>query len=227
MDLFFHFYMPAWLFACGIAIGIVSRKPEKYGFNRSYLSFITVPWKLAVFVPALLFVTFAGQFSFDDTWDIVNGAGMSVLTFVTAPWAVGVFFKASQRTASKHQVSVAVVAMMFSSSWFYDGWLVIRDGYYPSTWLPNLLLSPLLYLAAGLLWNLEIDENGKASFSFFRQSWPEHSPRTLSTALTNKAAPFIAIAAFILLFSVRWQFLDWSLIDLLPEAVRVRLFEAF
>ncbi|TLX16145.1 hypothetical protein [Rhizobium sp. MHM7A] len=223
----FHLYMSAWLFACGIAIGIVSRNPVKYGFNRSYLSFITVPWKLAVFVPAFMFVTFAGQFSFDDTWDVVNGAGMSVLTYVTAPWAVGMLFKASQRAASKQQLTVAIIAMMFSSSWFYDGWLVIRDGYYPSTWLPNLLLSPVLYLAAGLLWNLEIGEDGKASFSFFRKNWPETSSHRLSKALLIKTAPFIAIAAFILLFSVRWQFLDWSLIDLLPETVKVRLFEAF
>lgn len=227
MDLSFHIYMSAWLFACGVAIGIASRNPAKYGFNLSYLSFITTPWKLAVFAPAFMFVTFAGQFSFDDTWDLVNGAGMSLLTFVTAPWAVGVLFKASQHAASRHQVLVAIVAILFSSSWFYDGWLVMRDGYYPSTWLPNLMLSPVLYLAAGLLWNLEIDENGKASFSFFRHTWPERSSHPLRAALVIKAAPFIAIATFILFFSVKWQFLDWSLIDLLPESLRLRLLEAF
>jgi hypothetical protein len=131
------------------------------------------------------------------------------------------------RLATRQQLTVAMIAMMFSSSWFYDGWLVIRDGYYPSTWLPNLLLSPVLYLAAGLLWNLEIDDNGKASFSFLRQNWPEISPHRLSRALVIKAAPLIATAAFILFFSVRWQFLNWSLIDLLPESVKLRLFEAF
>jgi len=226
MNLFFYLYMSAWLFACGVAVGIVSRNPTKYGFNRLYLSFITVPWKLVVFVPSFLFVTFAGQFSFDDTWDVVNGAGMSALTFATAPWAVGMLYKASQSAASKHQIFVAIVAMMFSSSWFYDGWLVMRDGYYPSTWLPNLLLSPVLYIAAGLLWNLEVDENGKASFSFFRQNWPEISSNRLNRALLMKAVPSIAIAAFILLFSVRWQFLDWALVDLLPEGVKLSLFEA-
>jgi hypothetical protein len=227
MNLPFHLYMAAWLFACGFAIGIVSKNPAGYVFNRPYLSLIMQPWKVALFIPAFAFVTFAGQFSFDDTWDVVSGAGMSLLTFSTAPWAVGTIFKASQRSASRQKLTVAIIAMMFSSSWFYDGWLVIRDGHYPSTWLPNLLLSPILYLAAGLLWNLEVDEHGKASFSFFRSNWPEVSPHRASMMLLAKAAPFVAVAAFILLFSVRWQFLDWSLIDLLPEPIKLRLFGAF
>jgi hypothetical protein len=33
-----------------------------------------VPWKLRLFVPALLFVTFAGRFTNDETWDVVTGA---------------------------------------------------------------------------------------------------------------------------------------------------------
>lgn len=227
MSLFFHLYMTAWLFACGFAIGVASKNPTRYGLSCAYLSFIMQPWKLCLFIPAFAFVTFAGQFSFDDTWDVISGAGMSVLTFATAPWAVGTLFRASQGCASRQKLAVAVIVMMFSSSWFYDGWLVIRDGNYPSTWLPNLLLSPILYLAAGLLWNLEVNEHGKASFSFFRSNWPETSPHRLSARLFVTTVPFIALAAFILLFSVRWQFLDWSLIDLLPETVKLRLFGAF
>ncbi len=227
MNFFFQLYMTAWLFACGFAIGVVSKSPAAYGFNREYLSFIMQPWKLCLFVPAFAFVTFAGQFSFDDTWDVISGAGMSILTFAAAPWAVGTMFKASQGYASRQKLAVAIIAMMFSGSWFYDGWLVIRDGHYPSTWLPNLLLSPILFLAAGLLWNLEVDEHGKASFSFFRSNWPEASPHRPSVRLFAKTVPFIALAAFILLFSVRWQFLDWSLIDALPEHFRQRLFGAF
>jgi hypothetical protein len=227
MTILFQFYMVSWLFLCGVALGLISRNPSNYGFNRRYAAFLFLPWKIAVFTPAFIFVTFAGQFSFDDTWDYVNGAGMSILTFLTAPWAVGVLFKPRQPGTSKKQVLVAVVALMFSSSWFYDGWLIIRDGYYPSTWLPNLLLSPVLYAAGGLLWNLEIDENKKASFGFFRQNWPETPSRSLNTALILKAAPFIIIAAFILIFSVKWQFLDWSLIDLMPNSLRQLLFKSF
>ena len=92
---------------------------------------------------------------------------MSVLAFTTAPWTVATLIKAAQHSASRQKLIVAIIAMLFSSSWFYDGWLVMRDGHYPSTWLPNLLLSPILYLAAGLLWNLEVDDKGNASFSFF------------------------------------------------------------
>jgi hypothetical protein len=43
---------------------------------REYLSFHGVPWKLCLFVPALLFVTFAGRYTNDETWDLVTGSGM-------------------------------------------------------------------------------------------------------------------------------------------------------
>lgn len=227
MTLSFQLYMSTWLFLSGVAVGIISRNPRRYGFCMAYATYLFAPWKVAIFAPAFVFVTFAGQFSLDDTWDVINGAGMSILTFLTAPWAIGTLFKAHQAHVTKHQIFVAIITMMFSSSWFYDGWLVIRDGYYPSTWLPNLLLSPVLYLAAGLLWNLEIDNNRKASFGFFRANWPDTALQPINYSLFWKAAPFIAVAAFILVFSVRWQFLDRSLIDLMPDSIRHRLFQAY
>jgi hypothetical protein len=59
----------------------------------SYLRFLTVPWKLWLFVPALLFVTFAGRFTNDETWDVVTGSGMAVLTFLTAPCVLGLVYR--------------------------------------------------------------------------------------------------------------------------------------
>jgi hypothetical protein len=35
------------------------------------------------------------------------------------------------------------------------GYLWMRDGHYPVTWWANLLASSVLYLCAGLFWNLD------------------------------------------------------------------------
>jgi hypothetical protein len=194
-----------------------------------YGSFLTQPWKLVTFALAATFVTFAGQFSYDDTWDLVNGAGMSILTYLSAPWAVGIIIRRLQGTGDPATLFIALVAMFFSASWFYDGWLVLRDGHYPSTWLPNLFLSPVIYIAAGLFWNLEVDTEGRPSFGFLRPEWYRGTGSPLSIKARHLAymLPFVGVAAFILLFSVRWQFLDWSLVDLLPADIRTRIFADF
>jgi hypothetical protein len=49
---------------------------------REYFRFLSVPWKLWLFVPALLFVTFAGRYTNDETWDVATGSGMAILTFL-------------------------------------------------------------------------------------------------------------------------------------------------
>ena len=66
---FFVKYIAIWASFCLIAVFILvwDRKrlvPEW----REYLSFLFVPWKLWLFVPAFLFVTFAGRYTNHDTW---------------------------------------------------------------------------------------------------------------------------------------------------------------
>lgn len=173
---------------------------------KAYLRYLLVPWKLAVFAPAAVFVTFAGQFAYDDTWDVVAGGGMSALTYLTAPWAVGVFYRCGKRLRPRWHELLALVACLFSASWFYDGWLLLRDGYYPETWLPNLGISPALYLLAGALWNLEVTVDGKPTFGFMRPQWPQTSPvAQMRPMLFLMAVPPIILAAVILIFSVRWR----------------------
>ena len=61
-------------------------------------------------------------------------------------------------------VYVSVCVWMFSASWSYDGYLVLRDGAYPFTWLPNIFASSVLYLSAGLFWNLQWREGRGVHF---------------------------------------------------------------
>jgi hypothetical protein len=174
---------------------------------RDALAFLLVPWKVAVFVPAILFVTFAGRFTDDETWDVVSGGGMSVLTVLTAWWSVGTAWRVVRRMARPRELVVAVAVTLFSSSWFYDGYLLLRDGAYTQRWLGNLTLSPTIYLCAGLLSNLEIGAEGRLGFSFLRKEWPRPLPtaRRVTVTMVLVSIPLVAIAAWFLVGFVGWH----------------------
>ena len=91
-------------------------------------AFLRMPWKVALFVPAFVFVTFAGRFTDDETWDVISGGGMSVFTVATAWWAVGTMVRVVRRERPLRELLVAIGVTFFSSSWFYDGYLLLRDG---------------------------------------------------------------------------------------------------
>ncbi|MBY3432779.1 hypothetical protein HFN89_01135 [Rhizobium laguerreae] len=102
---------------------------------------------------------------------------------------------------------IVLVVCLFSAAWFYDGWLLLRDGYYTPMWLPNLLLSPFLYVAGGALWNLEVDAEGKPIFGFFRKDWPAPpKPPQVSRRLAMVCLPPMMVVAMVLLFCVKWRF---------------------
>lgn len=145
---------------CLVAVGILVKDRANLRIELShYRRFLFIPWKLLVFIPAFLFVTFAGRFTDDETWDVMSGGGMSLLTFLTAPWVLGLFYQTLKGWRPKRYMVVAFALCLFSSSWFYDIYLLWRDGEYTSRWFGNLLLSPTIYVAAGLLWNLEVGPN--------------------------------------------------------------------
>jgi hypothetical protein len=209
---FFAKYMAIWVSFCLVAIGILvwDRKrllPEW----REYWRFLSVPWKLWLFVPAFFFVTFAGRFTNDETWDWVTGSGMAMLTFSTAPWVVGLIYQVLVGRRPARYLVVALALLLFSSSWFYDGYLLWRDGAYTGRWAGNLMLSPFIYVAAGLLWNLEAkpsagfhDDSG-FRLSFTRADWPSRPVDTRFGPIMYVSIPFILIAAFVLVAFVNWK----------------------
>ena len=209
---FFVKYLATWVAFCLIAVCILvwDRKrllPEW----REYWRFLCVPWKLWLFMPALLFVSFAGRFTNDETWDVVTGSGMAILTFLTAPWSIGLIYQVLVGQRPLRYLIVAIALLLFSSSWFYDGYLLWRDGAYTSRWAGNLMLSPFIYVAAGMSWNLEAKENrgfldgGGFRLSFVRADWPSRPVDTGFGPLVLVSIPFIVIAAFVLVAFVGWK----------------------
>ncbi|MCX7148054.1 MAG: hypothetical protein NTY05_01400 [Rhodocyclales bacterium] len=171
---FFIAYIAAWTAACVIAWVIYLRDRPAFAFShRSYWRYLGAPWKLATFAIATAGITLIAPHTGDPTWDYADALLMSVLTFVTAPWAIGVIYLALRRRAPAQQAYVAACAWMFSASWCYDIYLVWRDGIYPETWLANIGASSTLYVAAGLLWNLQWRAGRGVVFGFMLDGWPD------------------------------------------------------
>jgi hypothetical protein len=198
-------YLSAWVAFCLVAARVAWRIVRVPWADAR--AFLFVPWKVAVFAPAILFVTFAGRFTDDETWDLVTGSGMSLLTVGTAWWSVGTIARVARRKAPLPELVVAIAVMFFASSWFYDGYLLLRDGAYTARWVGNLMLSPTVYLCAGLLTNFEMGDDRRLGFAFTRADWPRplQGKRQIGWPLVLASLPLVGIAAYFLVGAVGWH----------------------
>lgn len=191
-------YIAAWSFACLAALVLFLRSPAAFAIGRSaYWHFLCEPWKLATFAAGASLITLVAPYTGDPTWDYVDGFFMSVLCFTTSPWVMGVLYSAARGKGGWTEAYVAVCAWLFSASWSYDIYLVWRDGDYPITWHANLFASSVIYLAAGLFWNLEWQRGRGVIFSFMRDGWPSRPAESRFLRLLGYAVIFAlpAIAA--------------------------------
>jgi hypothetical protein len=198
---FFKAYVSLWGAACAAAVLLYARRFASFSISRAaYWRFLVEPWKAAAFVVAASMITLVAPYTGDPTWDRVDGFFMSVLCYATAPWVVGVLHGALRATRRLDELYVALCAWLFSASWSYDLYLVLRDGRYPDTWAANLFASSVIYLAAGLFWNLEFRPGRGVIFSFMREGWPSPGPALAPWRLLAYGAIFAlpAIAAVLM-----------------------------
>ncbi len=195
-------YLVGWCAICVLAFMLFLKdvRPDWTGHLRA----IGVPWRLALFVPAIVFVTFAGRYTDDETWDSWVGGGMATLTFLTSGFSIGTLARVLRREARLVEGFVALVLLLFSSSWFYDGALLLRDGAYTHRWLGNLRLSPIIYVCAGVVMNLEA-RAGRLAFAFTRADWPRPREHRPSWKLALAATPLVLVAAYVLVAFVGWH----------------------
>lgn len=180
MDLTLKIYVALWSAACLAALALYFARRTAYVISRrSYWHFLGEPWKVATFVAGAATITLVAPYTGDPTWDYYDGFFMSVFCYTTAPWVVGILYLAARRQARPDELFLAVCAWLFSASWSYDLYQLWRHGYYPITWFPNLFASSLIYLCAGLFWNLEHLPGRGVIFSFMRDGWPSR-PRQSS-----------------------------------------------
>jgi len=175
----FGLYIASWTTACLVALALYLARRDRYAISqRRYWQFLTEPWKVATFVAGAALITLVAPYSGDPTWDYYDGFFMSVFCYTTAPWVVGVLYQAARGQAKPDEVYIAVCAWLFSASWSYDIYQLWRHGYYPITWFSNLFASSLIYLCAGLFWNLEHVPGRGVIFSFMRAGWPSRATQS-------------------------------------------------
>lgn len=200
MTAFLTAYMTGWIAACLLAAGLLVRhRNDLELFQARYWRFLLQDWKVVTFGAAAIFLTVIAPYTDDPTWDYVDSAFMSVLAFVTAPWAIGTLYRGFRQHAAPARTYVAFCVWMFSASWSYDLYILLRDGVYPDTWLPNLFLSSVLYVSAGLLWNLEWNERRGVVFQFTEPYWPERDAVKRFGRIFWFGLPFVIIAAAVIL----------------------------
>ncbi|NRA31762.1 MAG: hypothetical protein HRU17_00335 [Polyangiaceae bacterium] len=93
--------------------------------------------------------------------------------------------------------------LFFVPCWTYDGYILLREGSYPTTWSSNLIVSGMITALAGLLWNL--DHRGEDpplfQFSFTEDDWLAARPLPWSRVLVVGgcfAVPVVLMVAYFL-----------------------------
>lgn len=200
MPAFFQTYLLAWSTACLLAAAIFIFRFNTLDITRrSYWQFLLQPWKVVTFAIAALGLIFLAPYTGDYTWDYCDAVFMSLLTFATAPYAVGVLYKTLRGQRSAWDAYLALCLWMFSASWSYDLYLLLRDGDYPATWDVNIAASSVLYCAAGLLWNLEYRHGVGVRFAFMADDWLASPERNSFRRVVLYALPFMAIVSVAIL----------------------------
>lgn len=117
MDEYRFLYLSVWITFFALSLVIVVKKLNSFKIEAlKYWHYLTTLWKIITFTFAGTFISFAGPFTNDPTWDFVSGFGMSLLTYLTAPWAVGVIFQFIKKRHPLNEVIVAVTFWLVSSS---------------------------------------------------------------------------------------------------------------
>lgn len=193
-------YTAAWIAACLAACYLMARHRSTLElFHPGYRRFMLQDWKVLSFLAASIALVLAGPYSNDETWDYIDAAVMCTLTFATAPWSVGTLYRALRRRTTWVKVYIATCLWMFSASWFYDLYIVLRDGVYSPYWFSNLPLSSLVYFAAGLLWSLEWTRERGVVFQFVWPYWPERDGEPNFRRILPFTVPFVIVGAAVFL----------------------------
>ena len=205
----FGYYLGVWLTLVAVAVLVVAFKGRSMGLlDRRHLRFLMEPWRALTFLVAGGSMTLAAPYSGDPTWDYVDGGAMSLLTYFTATWSVGTIYRFAKGWSSMAALYVAFCLALFSASWFYDGYILFRDGIYPPAWSSNLLISSTLYVGAGLFWSLDWrgDEGagkiGGATFVFQKRRWYEEAESGGFGRFFWVALLFIGFGAYTILWFV-------------------------
>lgn len=197
-------YLTLWVVGLAIALLMILRAEDHFGLlSRAYARFLLEPWKLGIFALATASITLAAPYSGDPTWDVPDSLLVSLVVYLTAPWAVAEIAR-SWRRLDQGARRYAAIMILLTPCWTYELYILFRDGIYPPTWQSNLVLSGMICVFAGLLWNLGWKESEASRFTFRWEEWPpaDRSPfRKVLPMVVVLASPVaLMVLAFVYLF---------------------------
>jgi hypothetical protein len=166
-----------------------------------YLRSMLAPWRCLTLGFALGVVAGAAPYSGDPTWDTADSLLVGVLVYLTAPWSVAQLVRV-RRASRLLLVWATAPAMFLVPCWAYDAYILARDGYYPPGWAPNLVLSGLICLCAGLFWSLGVSPSERSRLTFLWASWPALGPTPWRPLLLPMAATALPVLLMVLAFVV-------------------------
>lgn len=198
-------YLVTWLAAVLASCGLVARGggDRVWLTDARYLRFLVEPWKLVAFALSGTLITLVAPYSGDPTWDRVDGALISLTVYWASPWAIATLVREARGRRRGDVLFVATSALLLPC-WVYDGYILLRDSFYPATWTSNLVLSGAICVVAGLFWNLGASDGERSNFTFLRKSWPptQRTPlrKVLPFAVVLALPVLIAVLAFVYLY---------------------------
>ncbi len=197
----FQAYIIFWMAACLVALFLFMKDRKNISLSHAnYWRFLFEPWRLITFAVACSIMILIAPYTGDPTWDYFDAFFMSSLAYLTSPWATGTLYNMRKRRRKLTHGYIAVCVWMFSASWSYDIYLVLRDGSYPVTWFANILASSVLYVLAGLFWSLDWIQDRGVTFSFLENNWPYRPQKSPFSKLAWYALLFMALVSFLILY---------------------------
>ena len=187
-------YLAGWLVALAAGVFLAVRYRRRISlFGAGYRGFLRVRWRLVTFVIAFVALVVVTPYTGDPTWDYYDASFMGLLTYATAPWALGRLFRGLRGHRDPVELYLAACAWMFSTSWSYDLYYLIRLGFYPPAWSANMAASAILYGCAGLFWNLDWRPGRGVTFAFLEPEWPVASTGGSFTKVAGYATALMAL----------------------------------
>lgn len=196
MDPLLWIYLAAWCASLAFSVTLILARSSGYVITqRAYWKILFQPWKVCTFLLAWLGITLIAPYTGDPTWDYIDATFMSFLSYLTAPWSLGVLVRFIRGDRQVARAFVALNVWMFSASWSYDLYNLWKSGNYPLTWWTNIILSSILYGAAGVLWSLDWRPNRGVTLAFLHPDWPSHDLPPAFRKIFWYALPWMLLAA--------------------------------
>ena len=198
---------------CLACVAAVRHRAALVLFSPGYRAQLLARPRLLLFAVALGAFVLLAPLTGDPTWDFVDATFMSLGCYALAPWSWGVLYRWRQRT--RLELGLALVLSLFTVSWSYDLYLVVRDGVFPPTSRENLVASTILYALGGLFFSLGQHETRGLIFVFMDERWPTWSGDAWSARGAGRAlllasllaAPIVVFMAWVVLTELGvWPF---------------------